>query len=1388
MSKQPGVGDTVGQMPAHAYAVRANHESRPRTRDISLILLALLGLLLAGSAWADSLALVSGGGQSGLIGQHGALPLVVEVRNVDGAPIAGRSISWSTGNGFQLSAANSVTNASGQATVNFIYGNYGTANVIATDPTTNQSVQAPETSVGQDSITLVSGSGQAGQAGTAGAQPIVVQVLDAAGNPVVGRTVNWTDTTAYTQVGAASSVTNASGFASMTFAYLVGPPVFGGTGAGIMATNSIGGQSVTANVTELGANLLTITSSRQFTGVVGQTSSPIVAHVTDWQGNPIAGATVTWTTPQAGIFNLSSTSTVTDAAGNTSITAQYLASTGDDIITANYNSESQDVHFYLLTQTYISVLSPNPIIGSPNTASAIQMVIQDFNRDGTPRVGDTITWNRASGDAVPNAPTSVTDATGKATMGFTFGTQASQFNPTDTRGVFRSLNVSPSVTGQSMLPVSGAGQFGASQSAGANPIVMKVVDQAGNPLSGVTVTWSQFANGQFGFQGNVVFTSSTTSVSDVNGLVQVSFNYGAVGKVAIHGQSAGGGGNSATVTSYGTETLVVTSGSGQSGLVGTHGAQPIVVTYRDQAGNPLPGQTITWAVANGDAVLDATTSLTNANGQASMGFTYGATASVNEITASATSANPFVGPIVVPAFATGVGADSLNVISGNGQAGPEGTHGTQPLVVEVRNAAGLVVVGRTINWTSIAGAAAPDASSSVTNASGRASMGFTFGTLPSSTVTATDSTSGHAAVFTLANDKNQGHAAIVSGDGQTGLPGTIGQPIVIRLFHGDGTPNTNSPNQVAWSVLSGPATLISSTTGTNASGDVTATFNFGATPGTSIIQAHDPNNVNGQFVQITVVALANNQSLSIVSGNNQTLLGNATSAPMVVLLKDFNNAPVAGATINWSATNGHLTSASSVTDANGKASNTVSATGSAPVTVQASSTRANAAVTFNFSTGLVTLPGLTPAQSATAGALDNACPALAAKTNLSPQEADLLAQCQALSASTGVNAGATVNAINQLITKSAQVQSTSASVAAVTQFQNIDARLAVLRSGSGMGNQGGVSLAGLAFNNGSGLLPFGNLLNGFLAANDNGKDSASDSGFSKWGVFVTGTLGHGAARPGSVTPGYDFDTNGLTFGIDYRKQDNWIFGAALGYSRQDTDLAQSQGSVGMTGYSLSAYSTWTFKKSWYVDSVLTYGHNSYDLSRRIAYTLPLPGGTSIIVNQTATAHPGGKFEEAAVTFGGDFHKDAWNFSPYGQAIWSRIGFDAYQETLQNGPGSGLGLAVDSRSVTGLTSILGARVSWSHSTSWGVLLPNASLEWNHDFKSDPQAITAQFIYDPSHTPIHITGDATDSNWFRLGLGLSGVFAQGRSAFILYERTLQRSGLSQYNVSVGLRLEF
>jgi outer membrane autotransporter protein len=186
--------------------------------------------------------------------------------------------------------------------------------------------------------------------------------------------------------------------------------------------------------------------------------------------------------------------------------------------------------------------------------------------------------------------------------------------------------------------------------------------------------------------------------------------------------------------------------------------------------------------------------------------------------------------------------------------------------------------------------------------------------------------------------------------------------------------------------------------------------------------------------------------------------------------------------------------------------------------------------------------------------------------------------------------------------------------------------------------------------------------------------------------------------------------------------------------------------------------------------------------------LPTVSGGTTSIDQVANGEPGGGLFSAALTFGGDFNSKAWAFSPYGQVIYSRMDFDAYEENLQAGPGIGLGLAVEERQITSLTGILGARLSYTYSASWGVFAPLASVEFDHEFKSDAEAITARFLYDPTQTPFSVAGAPIDSSYMRLGLGLTMVFTHGKSGFLLFQRLLAREGQSQDNLSLGVRIEF
>ena len=200
---------------------------------------------------------------------------------------------------------------------------------------------------------------------------------------------------------------------------------------------------------------------------------------------------------------------------------------------------------------------------------------------------------------------------------------------------------------------SGGGQSAGINQSLAKSLVVKVLDQNSNPLSGVSVSFSVVPG------GSLNPTSATTNTS---GQASTSLTLG--GTTGTYTVTASVSGITAETTATATApespratTLSKVSGDGQSGSEDAALANPLVVKVLDQNDNPLSGVTVSFSLkqppgllGGGGGTLSSTSETTDANGQASTSLTlsvagnYTVTASVSgitsvEFTATATPQN-----------------------------------------------------------------------------------------------------------------------------------------------------------------------------------------------------------------------------------------------------------------------------------------------------------------------------------------------------------------------------------------------------------------------------------------------------------------------------------------------------------------------------------------------------------------------------------------------------------------------------------------------------------------------------------------------------------------------------------------------------------------------------
>ena len=273
--------------------------------------------------------------------------------DASGNPLSGRIIGWSSSDNAiaTVSATGDVTAlASGSVTITASSeGQSGTATVtVGVVPVATVSVTPSQSTltVGQ-TVTLV-------------ANP-----LDAAGQPLTGRTVTWSS--------------GSAGIASVSSAGVVTAVAAGSA----VITATIDGVNGLATVVVNPAPPASVTvSPSSGTLTVGQTVT-LGATVRDAAGNVIAGAMVTWSSSDAAIATVSSSGVVSAvAAGTATITATSGTASGTATITVT----NPAVHHIVITPS-------NPQVKERQT---IQLTATAYDSNNNVIPGVTFTWTSAN--------------------------------------------------------------------------------------------------------------------------------------------------------------------------------------------------------------------------------------------------------------------------------------------------------------------------------------------------------------------------------------------------------------------------------------------------------------------------------------------------------------------------------------------------------------------------------------------------------------------------------------------------------------------------------------------------------------------------------------------------------------------------------------------------------------------------------------------------------------------------------------------------------------------------------------------------------------------------------------------------------------------------------
>lgn len=419
------------------------------------------------------------------------------------------------------------------------------------------------------------------------------------------------------------------------------------------------------------------------------------------------------------------------------------------------------------------------------------LVVRVTDSDDRPVANQPVAFAVDAGGGQVSPASTTTNADGLAsatwTLGAAAGTQRVRATATSSLTVSFTATALTGSAGVLEL-VSGDGQEGGVASALAEPLVVRVTDGLGNPVEGVTVTWSVGGGGSIDPPTSVTAADGTASAQRVLGPT--------AGVQTAQAAADGLAGSPVTFThtaDASTPTsLVRVSGDGQSAPAGFQLPDSLVVRLLDDNDNGVGGRTVTWVVPAGAGVMSPINAVTDPDGYAVTRWTLGPT--VGRFTATAVFAGLRVD---FSADATADVPTTVSLQSGNSQTGPVGAPLPQPLRVRVTDANGNPVENVSVVWTA-SGGASVSSTTSGTNSQGTAEVTLTLGAAPGTyNATATvDGLAGSPVTFTAIGEVGRAAQLVFTSQPANVVVGQTLPVLTVQIQDAQGNLVTNATNRV----------------------------------------------------------------------------------------------------------------------------------------------------------------------------------------------------------------------------------------------------------------------------------------------------------------------------------------------------------------------------------------------------------------------------------------------------------------------------------------------------------------------------------------------------------------------------------------------------------------
>jgi hypothetical protein len=411
-------------------------------------------------------------------------------------------------------------------------------------------------------VIITSGQGQLVLINNSATYPLSVEVTDSNGNPLPNVTVAFTVTVGSGSVYPSSAVTDATGTASTSYSaqavsgnnsfetdtVVATAPQGSATFTETAFVNPTEGIGIAVSINKpLSGQIVQVSPGAPATNAIqaviqtnpfgGFTSTPIpdvgivllnVLNPTQpapfsCQGNPVSDMT--------GTLNCTLATTCSTPIGTYQLAfkiggSQEYDDNGSVQVTAGGGGASQ-----------IAITSGNNQNGNAGQRAALPLIATLTSFCGAPVVGTTVNWTVTKGSATLQSASSSSNVLGQVSNVLTFGQTPGAVTVTATipGGASVSFTLTNNIVISGITAVSGTGQTATVNQAFANPLVISVVDNNHNPVSGLAVTFTVSSS------GGTATVNPTSTDTGANGQAQTSVTAGSVpGPVTVTASITGG--------------------------------------------------------------------------------------------------------------------------------------------------------------------------------------------------------------------------------------------------------------------------------------------------------------------------------------------------------------------------------------------------------------------------------------------------------------------------------------------------------------------------------------------------------------------------------------------------------------------------------------------------------------------------------------------------------------------------------------------------------------------------------------------------------------------------------------------------------------------------------